>query len=392
MTQEITIIPKENVSAIVQSAQQVYDENKMSCTKCNQAGESILNAIQTIGMNDELDQQASAYIEKSKKTLKKMTERRSPMTKLFDDIRKQFTALENEIDPTKANTLPNKLQNYRNQYAAQKRAEEVERQRKEYERQQAEMARQKMRQDIEVTLWGMLHEIIFKANMQLGEIDNAINLANYDESVAKINAFPTELPNLIVGLPLPMGVSKEEMQQAEMEVKAKLNEQFRSRYTQEVESTKQCILVRLPSKKANLERIAKSSAEEAERLQREAEEVQRREAMQREAERLQREAEDKQQAEMARQQAEMESLFTQQVMVEGAYQHKVKVAQKIVLLNAEGIMPIISMWWTKEGCHLPTEELAKMFKKQITFCEKLAKEGVYIQDESVEYVEAIKAK
>ena len=107
---------------------------------------------------------------------------------------------------------------------------------------------------------------------------------------------------------------------------------------------------------------------------------------------MQREAEDKQQAEIARQQAEMESLFTQQVMVEGTYQPKVKVAQKIVLLNAEGIMPIISMWWTKEGCHLPTEELAKMFKKQITFCEKLAKEGVYIQDESVEYVEAIKAK
>ena len=33
-----------------------------------------------------------------------------------------------------------------------------------------------------------------------------------------------------------------------------------------------------------------------------------------------------------------------------------------------------------------------MFKKQITFCEKLAKEGIYLKDESVEYVEDVKAK
>ena len=95
---------------------------------------------------------------------------------------------------------------------------------------------------------------------------------------------------------------------------------------------------------------------------------------------------------MARQQAEMTNLFGQQSLSQQTYQPKVKVAQKINLLNPEGIMPILSMWWSKEGCRLSVEELTKMFKKQITFCEKLAKDGTYIEDESVEYVEDIKAR
>ena len=95
---------------------------------------------------------------------------------------------------------------------------------------------------------------------------------------------------------------------------------------------------------------------------------------------------------MTRQQSEMESLFGQQAVVSSGYQPKVKVAQKINLLNPEGIMAVLSMWWLNEGRTLSVEELSKMFKKQITFCEKLAKEGTFIADESVEYVEDVKAK
>ena len=78
-----------------------------------------------------------------------MNEKRSPVTKLFDDIRREFTVIENAIDPTKVDTIPYKLQQYRNQYAAKKRAEEEKRRQEEYKRQQAEQARVKLRQDIE---------------------------------------------------------------------------------------------------------------------------------------------------------------------------------------------------------------------------------------------------
>ena len=398
MSQELAIVKQENIQTIVSATPQSYQDNKLSREKCIEAGQAILEAIQAQGgMTDELDQQAAQYIEKARKTVKKMNERRSPVTKLFDDIRKEFTVMENAIDPTKADTIPYKLQQFRNQYAAKKRAEEEERRRKEYERQQIEAARNKMKQDIEEDFKQQFQSLVNRDCNALSAIDNAVTLDNYEASFAQVKDYPTELPadflyNLHTLIRIPAGITVDEIRKTEIETKEHLAKQFKEQYEFEVDSTKQYIIDRLPSKKANLERMAKASAEEAARIKAEMEARQRKEAEEQEAERLRKEEEEKQKAEMARQQSEMESLFGQQSIVSSGYQPKVKVAQKINLLNPEGIMPILSMWWSKEGCTLTVEELTKMFKKQITFCEKLAKEGIYLKDESVEYVEDVKAK
>lgn len=397
MAQELAIIKQENIQTIVSAAPQSYQDNRLSREKCIEAGQAILNAIMQGGMTDELDQQAAQYIEKARKTVKKMNERRAPVTQLFDTIRKEFTAMENAIDPTKADTIPFQLQQERNKFAAKKRAEEEERRRREYERQQAEAVRSKMKQDIEDDFKQQFLTLVNRDCNALSALDNAVTLDNYEASFKQVKDYSTELPadflyNLHTLIRIPAGITVDEIRNAESEVKEHLGKQFKERYEFEVDSTKQYIIDRLPSKKANLERMAQASAEETARIKAEMEARQRKEAEQQEAERRRKEEEEKQKAEMARQQSEMESLFGQQAVVSYGYQPKVKVAQKINLLNPEGIMPILSMWWSKEGCHLSVEELTKMFKKQITFCEKLAKEGTYISDESVEYVEDVKAK
>ena len=398
MSQELAIVRQENIQTIVSAAPQSYQDNKLSREKCIEAGQEILDAIQAQGMTDELDQQAALFIEKARKTVKKMNERRSPVTKLFDDIRKEFTAMENAIDPTKADTVPFKLQQLRNQFAYKKRMEEEERRRREYERQQAEAARAKMKQDIEADFRQQFQALIEKDCNALTSIDNNVTLANYDASFNQIQHFATTLPadflyNLHTVIRIPVGVSVDEVRKAEIETKEHLAKLFTEEYEFEVDSTKQYIIDRLPSKRANLERIAQANEEEAARIKAEMEERKRREEAEKEAERKRKEEEERQKAEMERQQSEMNSLFNQQAAAQGSYQPKVKVSQKINLLNPEGIMPILSMWWSKEGCHLSVDELSKMFKKQITFCEKLAnKEEVYISDESVEYVEDVKAK
>ena len=133
MSSELAIIKQENIQTIVSAAPQSYNDNKLSCERCISAGQSILNTITTNGgMTDELDKEAALFIEKARKTVKKMNEKRSPVTKLFDDIRREFTVIENAIDPTKVDTIPYKLQQYRNQYAAKKRAEEEKRRQEEY--------------------------------------------------------------------------------------------------------------------------------------------------------------------------------------------------------------------------------------------------------------------
>ena len=396
MSQELAIIKQENIQTIVSAAPQSYKDNKLSRENCEAAGQAILDAIVQGGMTDELDQRAAQYIEKARKTVKKMNERRAPVTQLFDTIRKEFTVMENAIDPTKANTIPFKLQQYRNQFAAKKRAEEEERRRKEYERIQIEQARSRMKQDIEDDFKQQFQSLVNKDCNALSAIDSAVNLDNYEASLAQVKNYSTELPadflyNLHTLIRIPAGITVNEIRKAEIEIKERLAKQFKEQYEFEIDSTKQYIIDRLPSKKNNLESMAQASAEEAARIKAEMEARQRKEAEDQEAERRRKEEEEKQKAEMARQQSEMESLFRQQSIVSG-YQPKVKVEQKINLLNPEGMMPILSMWWSKEGCHLSVEELTKMFKKQITFCEKLAKEGTYIKDESVEYVEDVKAK
>lgn len=398
MSSELAIIKQENIQSIVSAAPQSYSDNKLSCERCISAGQSILNTITASGgMTDELDKEAALFIEKARKTVKKMNEKRSPVTKLFDDIRREFTVIENAIDPTKADTIPYKLQQYRNQYAAKKRAEEEKRRQEEYKRQQAEQARVKLRQDIEGDFKTQFQTYLNQSINWLTAKDSSVTLENYNTVYSEVKNFSASLPadwlqNLHTLIRIPGNVSVDELRQIETDTKERLGKQFTEQYTAEIQDNKDFILDRLPSKKANLERIAQADAADAARAKAEMEERQRKEAKEREAERKRREEEEKQKAEMARQQAEMSGLFAEQASMQN-YQPKVKVTQKIELLNPEGIMPILSMWWSKEGCTLSAEELSKLFKKQITFCEKLAnKDNVYIENESVQYIDDVKAK
>lgn len=397
MSQELIIVKPENIQTIVSAAPQSYRDNKMSRDRCIFAGQTILDAIAQQGMTDELDRQAAEYIERARKTVKKMNERRSSVTKLFDEMRKEFTVMENTIDPTKADTIPYKLQSLRNTYVAQKREEEERRRREELARQQMAQARKQMIQDIEDDFNQQFNRFLNSVINQLTEQDNALTLDNYDIVMDTVKNYPSTLPaeylsNLCTSIRIPSGITTDEVRKAENEVKERLIKKFTDMYSCEVQDNKDYILDRLPSKKANLERIAQANATEAARIKADMEERQRKDATAKEEERRRKEEEERAKAELARKQSEMETLFSVQATAQG-YQPKVKVNQKIKLLNPEGITAIISMWWSKEGCTLSTDELSKMFKKQISFCEKLAdKNGIYIEDESVVYIDEIKAK
>lgn len=397
MSNEITIIRPENMREIMQAAPQCYELNRTSRDNCVNFGQNILHAIHQQGMDDELDKQAAAFIEKARRTVKVMNERRSPVTKLFDQVRAAYTAVENEIDPTKTGTIGYQLQQLRNQYAAKKRAEEEKRLREEMERRRAEEAARKFRMDVEDDFKQKFQDLVNSTLNKITEVDNNLTLENYDNSLALLRSIkattedcvPAWIETLHTSRLIPMGIKVADV---EKEIKQKLCKQFCDQYLSEVGDTVDYTIDRLPSKKANLERMAKADAEEAARIKAEMEARQKAEAERMEKERAAREAEEKRKAEMERGAAEMKSLFDGQAAVVG-YQPKTKVTKKINLLNPEGIMPILSLWWSKEGCTLTVEELAKMFKKQITFCEKLAnKEDIFVRNESVEYIEEVKAE
>jgi hypothetical protein len=395
---ELAIMRPENMKEIMMAAPQSYELNRQSRDNCVNFGQNILHTIQQQGMNDDLDRQAATFIEKARRTVKAMNERRSPVTKLFDQVRTAFTVIENEIDPAKSGTIGYQLQQLRNQYAAKKRAEEEKRQREEMARRQAEEAARKFRMDVEDDFKRKFQDYVNTTLNQITQIDNDVTLENYDVSLLALRNIKAEadkglsaewMGGLHTSLRIPLGVKVADV---ENELKHMLYKQFNDQYVAEVGDTINYTIDRLPSKKANLERMAKANAEEAARIKAEMEARQKAEAERMEKERAAREAEEKRKAEMERGAAEISSLFNAQATMAG-YQAKTKVTKKINLLNPEGIMPVIALWWSKEGCTLSVEELSKMFKKQITFCEKLAnKEDIFVNDESVEYVDEVKAK
>ena len=74
---DAVIVRQENIATIVKAGPQSYQTNALSSLRCADAGRQLLEEIERDGMSDELDKRLGAYIEKTRKTVKVMNERRS---------------------------------------------------------------------------------------------------------------------------------------------------------------------------------------------------------------------------------------------------------------------------------------------------------------------------
>lgn len=386
----------ENVGVIVRQTPENYNKNQLSCGRCRMAGEQLLSTVKAVGMSDELDQQVAKYLEKTRRTVKEMNERRAPVTKLFDQVRKEFTTLENEIDPSKAGTVPFQLQQLRNQYAAKRREQEEARRRAEEAQRQAELARNKYRTDCVDDYKFKFNDLINTRINELTALDRSVTLENYQAVYDTVSAFAVELPAdwcPASSVRQPYNLTSDEARQICGEAMRGLIGQFSEQYKSEIGDYRQDILDKLPSKKAELERVAKADAAEAERIKAEMAKREAAEAARKEAERIAREQEEAKKAEALKANSEAVGLFNLARVAAPAYQPKAKVTKKIHVTGPSGYMQVLSMWWAKEGCNLSKDELDKIFKKQITYCEKVAnKEGEFINDPGIEYVDEVKAQ
>ncbi len=393
---QLTIIKSENVNMIIADTPKVYNENVLSNDKCNAFGKALLRQITEQGMTDELDQQAATFIEKARKTVKKMNDKRSPLTKLFDKIRTEFTSLENDIDPAKSGTVAFKLQVCRNTYAAAKRAEE-ERRRAELQRQQQLIqARQQYRIDCEDAITRKANDLAQAMADELRKIYESTTLDNYSGNYNHLKSVVVDVCLDETQVPRTLLLSQEEQQAIRREAFAQMEPSLVQRITSEVERQRQELLDMIPSRKQQLEAAAKASAEEAERIRREMAERDAAEKARQAQEQAEREQRERAAAEMRRATTEVGNLFDQQATAEVVtYQPKTSVKKKITVLNPEGFADILSMWWSNEGCHLSVEDLNKTCKKMLTYCEKLANDKTnpqFIQSEHVCYEDVVKAK
>lgn len=401
-TTAMTIFEPHNVATIAQMAPQAYNENTTSHDRCLQFGQQLLDRVNTEGMSDALDQEIATFIERAKKTVKKMNGKRSAVTQLFDSIRSAYTLLENDIDLGKKGTIPAQLQEHRNIYAAKKREQyEAEQRRKQMEQAKAN-ARGKYAVDVENYLQMACNEHLALETNRLMQLDQSITLDNIDEVARQLKGADTSEENyrnwfdsLRPFVAPSTLLTPEEIQDIESKVKGQMLKQQSDLYRFQVAACRDDILDRLPSKRAELKRMAQASAEEAERIRRQIQEREAKEAEQREKERAEREAKEKAAAELAAKRQQMDSLFGAAELQQQQYQPKTSVKKRIVVNHPEGFLEVVSLWWSQIGSTLTMPELEKIFAKQITYCNKLANDKqhpVLIQSEHIRYEDDVKAK
>lgn len=369
-TNALTIFEPQNVRTIAELAPQSYNDNLLSHDRCLDAGNILLQRIQREGMSDALDMDIAKFIEKAKATVRKMNGKRTPVTQLFDQIRKVYTSMENDVDPTKADSIPAQLQAHRNAYAKKKHDEEENRRREEAARIAKENAKSRYRTAVEDDYINQFNAFVNKSINELNEMDRRVSLENYDIIYDGVKDYICELPDswlqtLVSAALRPVELSPDECRAIQAGVLSGLALRFKEQFPFEVQSSRDEILDRLPSKKKELERIAKASADEAARIKAEMEAKERAEAARKEAERLEREQQEAAAKTLAAQKQEMDSLFA--TPAQAVYQPKTQVKKKAVISSSDDIMLIIGYWWAQEGCHHSVDDLCREFKKQITY-------------------------
>lgn len=396
----LPILRKENVQMIVESGPNAYNTNSQSSLRCSDYGKNLLAEIQRIGMTDELDKRCADYIDKAKRTLKAMNERRAPLTKLFDQIRSEFTGMENTIDPTKKDTVPFLIQQARNAYAAKKREEAERARQEEMRRQQREQAITRYNQEAEDDYRRQFDGKITADINSLTSLNQSLTIDNYDAVSEKIKGFNITLgndwfKNCQSFAHKPFEITDDEALDIRKNILNRLSKQFKEQYASEVGEYRDTIADALPSKKRELERMAKANAEEQARMKAEIEAREAAETRRLDEERKRKEEEAKAAKQAQQAATEMDGLFGQAaVAAPVGYQSKTAVKKRIVADNPDGVLAIVSMWWSVEGRFMSVEELSKIFKKQITYCEKLAndKSPQFITSPFIHYEDEVKAK
>lgn len=394
------LIKVEEFTSLMKSAPDALGKNQKSIANCNSAGQAILDTIQGEGMTDELDAKAAEYLKKVNVTITNMKSRRAPVTQLFDRIRSIFTTDEKAIDPKDKSTIPGKIAAERDRYAALKREEERRKQQEMQRQANIEKEKGTYRLAIEQAINTHVSSYFAEQQKNLSHIWKSITLATFELKEKSIRGWSTLYPRE------HFDTFNQDITTYYLDAQTKANikaeilynkySALSQQYKFDMEDLRQSFIDRLSSKKQELieeEELRKKDAEAAAKAETERKQQEEEERKQRELEIQQKEHELQQKAESSIQSAQMNSLFATAAASVTTRTSKAKVTERIKILHPTGFLEIYQMWWINEGQNLTIEELEKIHKKMISFCEKKANsdDEMKIKSKYIRYEEEVKA-
>jgi hypothetical protein len=439
---ETALVKIDDFKALISNAPAVLEENKASCANALKRGEELI-ALAGGKMDDVMDGQLSAYIQKVKTTVKTMKEKREPFTQIMTAVAKEFTKLESSLkEPA------DRCQKLRDAYATEKMEERLERERLAALRLAGEQELIEAEKDYRIKHAGAAAGYTLSIKQKELEWFNSLTLSDVETAEQVIQLTGNGITETCFHFALqPYHYRYATQAQLEERLSAaerqKLASEAFAKFGEDIRLFKQELLDMLPSKIRQLEeeeaariaaeaaeakrkaeteaaRIAaeKAGAEEKERLEAEAARI----AAEAEAARIiaeaeaakRREEEEARRAEEAariaaeaaeaRRKAESEASLkaaearassfvdTQATLFDEA--PKVKEGYQIVPKDNSAYLLLVQLWFEKEGRTLPADKLESMsFGRIKAFCEKYAaKNEEFIESKLLEYKPVYKAK
>ncbi len=398
---EATAIAKtEELQQLVATTNNALQLNQISVDKAKEAGFALLEEIETKGMSDDIDTQCNIILVKYRKTLQMVQGRRKPVTQMFDQIKKVFTALEAEVDPKNKNSVYAQIQEHRNNYAREKAEEQRKREEEAKRKLAIENEKTEVRAKIELALSDYFESYLQERSRYLLNLFESVTLQTFPKCEAELKSFDTTYPkehfdkftSTVHVIYIGQDVIVEIIGLVKTEEAYK---KFAETYWREIEVQKMNLVEKLPGKLEELKAIAeaeKADKEEADRLRAEQEQRKKDEEV-----RLAKEEEERKQkreAEIESQQkaGQMQNMFdaTEASKVDNK---QVRTGYGITVTHQKGWAEIFHFWWTHEGNDLPLDKIARKNMEQMkTFAQNYAhKNGEKIQSPYLKYEETFKA-
>lgn len=399
-TTEVTVIDRS--LEVIATGGQILLSNTTRVDKALQIGDKILSDIEAAGgiLTPELDTRCLNYLANCSKAIKEMNDARKPITQMMDKLKGLFTEQEGRLDNKKPESKAATIQKYRDAYALKLQQEEDER------RRQAEIEAKKndeainLRAECERRLQDYFLGHLTSKKQWLNTVFNSIGniLEDFDKDA---EAFKTAVlvydwqhfSDFSFTYPAIHHTSVE-VKNIVINVTAGRFEEFAAQYNTEIAEFHQQLITYLPSRKNELESLAK--ADDEQRKQIEAEQQRR---QQEDEARIQREQEEsrkaaEQQIELKASQDSVNNLFDKEAAIAVSVpKPEARNGFDIEILHPGAWPLIFQLWYTEEGSKLPIDKSEKVTLKAMkTFCESYAKKyGTKIESQYLKYNSAVKA-
>jgi len=391
------LITENQFKEVITNGSKILEASELRVSKALSIGEKIVSEIDTNGMSQELDERCNKYLVNCRNAKTEIENERKPITAYFDAVRKEFTTLEGQLDPKKADAIPAKIQAHRDAYVKKLRDEELERQRIAQLKIDKENEVIDIKASLETQLSEYVQNHILERKQKLQNSFNGITLENFTDKSKALKILVIGYDKVHFDSFSPNYQRKHTTQDETMVI---LNDFMNSKdftlisaiVVDELQKFKLDLIDKLPSLKTSLDEMAKAGKEEAERL---AAEKAKREAdadtkikadAEAEKERAAKEVE-------VNKVAEQTNAMMDNMVLAESVAPETRDGFKITLLTKTAIAEIFTFWFQREGLTLTIEELEKKTIAQMkSYCEKVGhKNGDMIISENLKYEPVYKA-